>query len=231
MLFAAIYFILAGADTEISVTGILIDKVGSEGRCRHQPHLRNNCPSLRYSAFRQACPGVLTQPSMCVRLTTASKTCRCTLAPGRAESVTGWTVNNNQHPAKSLLSTQATKCIHPWVCKISGSGRKTFKFCTPYPPPISPLHIWHFCVQATLISGKQRSIEQPCLYSKHITDVFTLQLRQGQSCTLTCALKRRLCLKYRTRLPTAMQTSYFVPRKGDPLFRAGLKYMRGGIFM
>lgn len=41
----SIYFFLAGADTEISITDILIDKVGSEGKHHHQPHLRNNCPS------------------------------------------------------------------------------------------------------------------------------------------------------------------------------------------
>lgn len=92
-----------------------------------------------WEGFSQAFPGVLTQPSMCIHLTTASKTCRCILASGKAESATGQTVNTNQHPAKSLLSTRATKCIHPWAYKISGSGRKTFKFCPP--PPHPPLHL------------------------------------------------------------------------------------------
>lgn len=59
----------------------------------------------------------------------------------------------------------------------------------------SPPHIWHFCVQATFISRKQRSSEKPLLYvvySAHMADVFALQLKQGQSYTLTCTLKHCL---------------------------------------
>lgn len=160
---------------------------------------------------------------MCIHLNAASKACRCTRL--RQSRVGHWM--DPKQPS-SLLSIPATNCIHPRACKISAPTHSpppphTHPNSTSTTNTTSPLHIWHFCVQATLISGKQRSIERPCLYSQHITDVFALQLKQGQSCTLTRALKCRLCLKYSTRLQTAMQTNCIPPTKGYAVTTAGLK--------
>lgn len=174
----------------------------------------------RYSASGGACPGALTPPSMCIHLKAASKGCRCVLHL-RQSRVGHWM--DPKQPS-SLLTIPATNCIqlHEHV-KSPPPPLHTHPNSTSTTNTTSPLHIWHFCVQATLISGKQRSIERPCLYSQHITDVFALQLKQGQSCTLTRALKRRLCLKYPTRLQTAMQTKCIPPTKGYAVTRAGLK--------
>lgn len=190
---------------------------------KHRHRLQLSNPG-RYFAISQAYPGVLTPPHVCIHLTTESKTCRCIPRLGQS-GVSHWMDWKQQTNILPIAFCQpAPTCVHPQACKICAPLLTHSNTTTT-----SPLHIWHFCVQATLISGKQRSIERPRLYSKHITDVFALQLKQGQSCTLTRALKRHLCLKYQTRLWTAMQTNSLSPTKGYDVFRAVQKMKEGNL--
>lgn len=128
----------------------------------------------------------------------------------------GWTVslawrsaNKNQHPANSL-------------CHAGHEAHHSMGIYNLWVKPNTPLHIWPFCDQATLISGKQRSTKQPLLYvvyAWYMVGVFALQLKQGQRnsefskpfshlCP-TCSFRHRLLsvLKYWASLQLVLQVN------------------------